>query len=218
MAIGSCEFLKFQVAGFDVNGTVGIFRVSVNNGTVPTTEECTEYYYGNVTDPYVLTAKIASVIGIIGAGAVFLMVLFEVLICRVCCARLFESLAWMCAQIGTALAFTMYNSEVCRTAGSTCSMGEGTIFNIAAWGAYFVAGLLTCCTPKPKPLLARCCKRKEPEEDNSPSSPVVQEGHVEQQQSFASSDKASEGNPTSPSHASMGGSRDAEVNYALTGT
>jgi hypothetical protein len=41
----------------------------------------------------------------------------------------------------------------------------GAIYNVVAGGCYLLAWVLTCCTPKPKPLLRKvCCPGKADEE------------------------------------------------------
>lgn len=165
----NCDFLKYtyyaplsnEVLG---NGFIGMYRYTLWNST-----ECVAYSLNPQLGAFVYIFRIAGTVGLAAAGLAFLLVVVEFCFFRVWCSRLIDSFAFSVASLGVGLTFIIYGSSFCVNRG--CSMDTGTYFMIAAWVLYFVASILSCCGPKPPPLLrrwCRTCKRSPPPPQEEP--------------------------------------------------
>jgi hypothetical protein len=125
-----CNFITYKNEGDFGNS-------NNNNGTVDTgslgmvyqrpfgTEECVPYSYTSGGN-YVTTARTAMIVALSGAALATSLVLFEVLIVRVCCARVFQGMGFNMAVIATGIVFIIFASPACNSPFG-CSWAIGAL-------------------------------------------------------------------------------------------
>jgi hypothetical protein len=154
-----CEFLKYTNSDGE-ELFLGLFQRSE---MVDGQAECIDYNWRAEESVMLKTAQVSILFAVIGGGVGFLVVFIETCCVQVCCSHMLESMAFGMAQLFTALTFIVYGSSLCQTNGG-CSNSTGGTYNFAAVGLYFFAGVLMCCTPKPKPFLTQVFSKKEKSE------------------------------------------------------
>jgi len=152
MCIWSCSFLDSGFLDRQQQG-IGLYRSYNEEGTCVVYPD--DFPFTNSDQ----TARICGLIAPIIAAGAGLLGLIQFLFCNICCDRCIISCFFTCAQIAQALTFFMFNGTFC-TAGLGCKLSYGSYYSIGAWGAYFVASVLLCFSPKPDPL---CCNKKDAE-------------------------------------------------------
>jgi hypothetical protein len=130
-----CNFITYKDAlDFGVGNGDGATANSSSSGETGSigmleqrpigTDECVPYAY-TASGTYVATARTALVVGLAGAVAATALVLFEVLLVRVCCSRLLEGLAFNLAIVATGVVYAIFASPYCN-APFGCTWGTGT--------------------------------------------------------------------------------------------
>jgi len=176
----SCEFAISP----GVDRRIGLIYWSLDEGTEPQFDisdsiadlsGCKQYALDANAYPWLYSARVTVMVGIIAGGVAFFLVLFEVCCLRVWCSRFCESTAYLLAVVCTSLAFLAFGSPYCLDATDVtggCNLGQGGIYVIASAACFAFANFFMCCSPKPKPLLRKmCCKKKNerdfPENNNN---------------------------------------------------
>lgn len=194
------------------NETATTSDVSFSNAT------CVQYPYGGNQNPYLTASRTALLIGVCAASIATALVLFEVLIVRVCCSRLIEGLAFMLAVASSGVVFVIFNNQYCHTTYQ-CNWGTGAIYNVVACACYFCAWVLNSCTPKPKPLLRKCCcpdrDNDKDEEEAPPSNGKLNDQDDNDDDPY----KEPEGDPYDPARFTDASPASAKANehYAVSG-
>ena len=139
----SCEFVEFLDG--DVT-SAGIWYLGRSG-------ECDDEQF-ETEDSVVLGARSSLTISMIAGFAAFAMILFEWLLCEVCCAGILEGLAICVAWMVGGATFAFYGSEYCVEGGLaaeiieeddiTCEYAQASSFLAAACFLYLCAGVLLC--------------------------------------------------------------------------
>ena len=179
MASAHCEFMTYNSNADNItDGHIGLFVDNEDTDTCPDNIGTAE----GDDDPYLRAARSMMTLSILVAACATLLVGFEWLCCRVCCAQVLESLAFFAAAALGALAYLAFGSEYCTgdpaeviedwvtnpNLGNEdlneqddlyhCSFGKGSSYNLVAILIYFVVHFVVCCTPKPTPVLSQVSK------------------------------------------------------------
>ena len=168
MSIWSCSFLDSTTPGGETIGA-GLFRYNNQD------EQCVVYSDDFQFTNSDQTARVCGLIAPIIAAGAGLLGLIQLLCCNICCSRCFISTFFTCAQIAQALTFFFFNGFFCE-GEITCALSYGGYYSIGAWGAYFLASVILCLSPKPDPI---CCNKKDKEAERiqdefTTPSPVIE--------------------------------------------
>lgn len=123
-----CDFVRGS------NGQkMGIWYVDDGSGTCIEWDEAME-------DKYVSGSRSSLTIATVAGFGAAVLVLFEWLLCEVCCAGCIEGLAFCCAWIVGGAVFTIYGKEyiciyrqMCISTKMRCCMGSILLFCIRGW-------------------------------------------------------------------------------------
>lgn len=161
----SCDFFS----SIDSSANYGVWYDGTNG-------ECNLEEAYTDDDRFVAAARSSLVLSMLCGSAALVMVLFEWLLCEVCCAGCLEGIAFVGAWACGLGVYLLYAIEECGDlkdelgddvvsnlggsiipdgipTGQNCQWGQGSTYNLLACIAYFGCGILLCFTPKPKPLL-----------------------------------------------------------------
>mmetsp|Transcript_33286 Transcript_33286/g.56415 ORF Transcript_33286/g.56415 Transcript_33286/m.56415 type:complete len:219 (-) Transcript_33286:103-759(-) len=157
LTIYDCDFLKTSAGN-----SIGIFAyVNLDN-------QCAMYNEAT-KDPYgwlQTWARICAILAPALASAVILMIMLE--FCwNNCCVGFFRSLLLSFAEISQAFTFVIYGSSACARESlnedfqdlvlGSCSVSQGSIYSIIAFGLYLIGGIFLCFSPRQESL----CKKGE---------------------------------------------------------
>jgi hypothetical protein len=131
-----CNFITYKNEGefsnTNSNATADTGSVGMVYQRPFGTEECVPYAYTSA-GTYVTTARTAMIVALSGAALATSLVLFEVLIVRVCCARVFQGMGFNMAVIATGIVFIIFASPACKSPFG-CSWAIGTLVQLqSSW-------------------------------------------------------------------------------------
>jgi len=170
----SCDFISANASDDGLSTTnIGVWFQGIDS-------VCFEDHYEASEDSYVAWARSALILSMMCGAAAGILVLFEWIICEICCAGIVEGCAFVGAWGCGLGVYLIYGIDGCGTineevtgdndivnnisetvipesilnipTGSECTWGPGATYNLLACIAYFGCGVLLCFTPQPKPL------------------------------------------------------------------
>lgn len=129
--------------------------------------------YENITE--LSGAYLAARVGGVSAavfGSIAVLILFvELVCCRFICSRVLISFLLLLAVVGQGLTFLFYATNICLSksyVSYACGFEIGTLLSVIAVIFFFVAAIMACPTPKPKPLIRYMVEQDWNKKDSDP--------------------------------------------------
>jgi hypothetical protein len=114
------------------------------------------------------TAQVGASLAVFLSAAALALLLVDLVCCRFPCSRLLISIFFLIAFICQALTFLVYAAPICDpnyvNGPFPCSPDAGTWLSVVASALFLIVGFLTCCVPKPLPIVVRVRKSLEDDE------------------------------------------------------
>ncbi|GKY97883.1 hypothetical protein MPSEU_000746300 [Mayamaea pseudoterrestris] len=120
--------------------------------------DCVGYdWLGSDGGGFIRVAQWSVLLAVIGGGLCFLLVFLETTCQRVPGSSILDVLCITMAVLFSGLVFLVIKSDACEETDDGCVIGSNGAANIAAMVLYAFAGLIMCCTPKPRPVFRQLC-------------------------------------------------------------